>query len=169
MAQKISRFYPSCNPVILAPKFFCPPNGCISYWQSSPTRQNSSLQSFSTDHFEYASWKRHSQVLMRIRKATKKRSILVTKLPLKYRFCSKSFLERWTSDQLNTFTTYVSSLLGVIAIEFSNHAQNWGQIQCSTGQRFIFPKWLCYKIHTLITLPISHQLKIEIVVRGQNP
>ena len=70
------QFYPSCNPVILAPKFFCPPNGCISYWQSSPTRQNSSLQSFSTDHFEYASWKRHSQVLMRIRKATKKRSIL---------------------------------------------------------------------------------------------
>ena len=34
---------------------------------------------------------------------------------LKYGFCKKS-------DQLNTFATYLSSLLGVIAIAFSNHA-----------------------------------------------
>ena len=81
MDNNLWQFYPSCSPVIWAPKFFCSPNGCISYWQSSPTRQNSSLQSFSTDHFEYASWKRHSQVLMRIRKVTKKRSILITNLP----------------------------------------------------------------------------------------
>ena len=36
---------------------------------------------------------------------------------LKYGFCNNSFRKRWTSDQLNTFTTYLSSLLGVIAID----------------------------------------------------
>ena len=51
---------------------------------------------------------------------------------LKYGFCSIS--ERWTSDQLNTFTTYLSSLLGVIAEYNSNHAQKWGQIWCKSGQ-----------------------------------
>ena len=42
--------------------------------------------------------------------------------------------ERWNSDELNTFTTYLSSLLGVIAIVFSNHAQKWGQICCKSVQ-----------------------------------
>ena len=49
---------------------------------------------------------------------------------LKYGFCNKVFSERWNSDQLNTFTTYLSSLFGVIAEYNSNHAQKWGQI-CS--------------------------------------
>jgi hypothetical protein len=35
---------------------------------------------------------------------------------------------------LNTFTTYLSSLLGVIAIVFSNHAQKWGQLCCKSVQ-----------------------------------
>ena len=43
-------------------------------------------------------------------------------------FVTKSFSERWNSDQLTTFTTYLSSLLGVIAIVLSNHVQKWGQI-----------------------------------------
>ena len=53
---------------------------------------------------------------------------------LKYGFCNKVISERWNSDQLNTFTTYLSSLLGVIAIVFSNHVQKWGQICCESGQ-----------------------------------
>ena len=44
--------------------------------------------------------------------------------------------ERWTSDQLNTFTTYSSSLLGVIAIVFSNHTQKCGKICCKSVQSF---------------------------------
>ena len=43
-------------------------------------------------------------------------------------------MERWTSDQLNTFTTNLSSLLGVIAEYNSNHAQKWGQICCNSVQ-----------------------------------
>ena len=54
-----------------------------------------------------------------------------TKLKLKYGFCKKSLRK---NDQLNTFATYLSSLLGVIAIVFSNHAQKWGQICCKSGQ-----------------------------------
>ena len=42
--------------------------------------------------------------------------------------------ERWNSDELNTFTTYLSWLLGVIAIVFSNHAQKWWQICCKSVQ-----------------------------------
>ena len=53
---------------------------------------------------------------------------------LKYRFCNKVISERWNSDQLNTFTTYLSSLLGVIAEYNSNHAQKWGQICCKSVQ-----------------------------------
>ena len=33
-----------------------------------------------------------------------------------------------------SFTTYLSSLLGVIAIVFSNHAQKWEQICCKSVQ-----------------------------------
>ena len=51
---------------------------------------------------------------------------------LKYGFCNKVISERWNSDKLNTFTTYLSSLLGVIAIVFRNHAQKWGQICCKS-------------------------------------
>ena len=51
---------------------------------------------------------------------------------LKYGFCNKVISERWNSDQLNTFTTYLYSLLGEVA------------------KYNFFPKWLCYKIHTLI-------------------
>ena len=53
---------------------------------------------------------------------------------LKYGFCNKVILERWNSDQLTTFTTYLSSLLDVIAEYNSNHAQKWGQICCESGQ-----------------------------------
>ena len=35
---------------------------------------------------------------------------------------------------MNTFTTALSSLLGVIAIVFSNHAQRWGQRCCKSVQ-----------------------------------
>ena len=78
---------------------------------------------------------------------------------LKYGFSNKVISERWNSDKLNTFTTYLSLLLGV------NHAQKWGQIwdysnmlkKCSTCQSFIFPKWLCYKIHTLVKLLVLNQ------------
>ena len=42
--------------------------------------------------------------------------------------CNKVISERWISDELTTFTTYLSSLLGVIADCNSNHAQKWGQI-----------------------------------------
>ena len=50
--------------------------------------------------------------------------------------------EWWTSDQLNTFWTYLSSLLDMIAIAPSNHAQKWGQIcwksvQLVRGSSFI--------------------------------
>ena len=38
-------------------------------------------------------------------------------------FVTKSFQKDENSDQLNTFTTYLSSLLGVIAEYNSNHAQ----------------------------------------------
>ena len=47
---------------------------------------------------------------------------------LKYQFWKKVTSEKWNSDALNTFTTYLSSLLGVIAIVFSNHAQKWRQM-----------------------------------------
>ena len=47
---------------------------------------------------------------------------------LKYQFWKNVTLEKMNSDGLNTFTTYFSSLLGVIAIVFSNHAQKWRQI-----------------------------------------
>ena len=47
---------------------------------------------------------------------------------LKYQFWKNVTSEKWNSDGLNTFTTYLSSLLGVIAIVFSNHAQKWRQI-----------------------------------------
>ena len=47
---------------------------------------------------------------------------------LKYGFC------RWNSDQLNTFTTFLYTLLGVIAKYDSNHAQKWGQICCKSVQ-----------------------------------
>ena len=47
---------------------------------------------------------------------------------LKYGFCNKVTSERWNSDQLNTFTTYLYSLLGVIAEYNRNHDQKWGQI-----------------------------------------
>ena len=53
---------------------------------------------------------------------------------LKYQFWKNVTSEKWNSDQLTTFTTYLSSLLGVIAIVFSNHAQKWGQICCESGQ-----------------------------------
>ena len=53
---------------------------------------------------------------------------------LKYGFCNKVISERWNSDELNTFTTYLFSLLGVIAIVFSNHAQKWEQICCKIVQ-----------------------------------
>ena len=53
---------------------------------------------------------------------------------LKYGFCNKVISERWNSDELNTFTTYLSSLLGVIAEYNSNHAQKWGQICCKSVQ-----------------------------------
>ena len=56
------------------------------------------------------------------------------KQTLKYGFCNKVISERWNSDELNTFTTYLSSLLGVISIVFSNHAQKWGQICCKSVQ-----------------------------------
>ena len=36
--------------------------------------------------------------------------------------------------KMNTFTTYLFSLLGVIAIVFRNHAQKWGQICCKSVQ-----------------------------------
>ena len=53
---------------------------------------------------------------------------------LKYGFCNKVISERWNSDQLNTFTTHLSSLLGMIAEYNSNHAQKWGQICCESVQ-----------------------------------
>ena len=34
---------------------------------------------------------------------------------LKYGFCNKVISERWNSYQLNTFTTYLSAILGMIA------------------------------------------------------
>ena len=53
---------------------------------------------------------------------------------LKYGFCNKVILERWNSVQLNTITTHLSSLLGVIAIVFSNQAQKWEKIFCKSVQ-----------------------------------
>ena len=53
---------------------------------------------------------------------------------LKYQFWKNVTSEKWNSDGLNTFTTYLSSLLGVIAIVFSNHAQKWRQICCESVQ-----------------------------------
>ena len=47
---------------------------------------------------------------------------------LKYQFWKNVTSEKWNSDGLNTFTTYLSSLLGVIAEYNSNHAQKWRQI-----------------------------------------
>ena len=44
---------------------------------------------------------------------------LISKCPLKYQFWKNVTSEKWNSDGLNTFTTYLSSLLGVIAIVFS--------------------------------------------------
>ena len=38
-------------------------------------------------------------------------------LLLVYGFCNKVISERWNSDQLYTFTSYLSSLLGVIALQ----------------------------------------------------
>ena len=47
---------------------------------------------------------------------------------LKYQFWKNVTLEKWNSGGLNTFGHFLSSLLGVIAIVFSNHAQKWRQI-----------------------------------------
>ena len=47
---------------------------------------------------------------------------------LKYQFWKNVTSEKWNSGGLNTFTTYLSSLLGVIAEYNSNHAQKWRQI-----------------------------------------
>ena len=57
---------------------------------------------------------------------------------LKYGFCNKVISERWNSDQLTTFTTYLSSLLDLIAEYNSNHAQNWWQICCESVQLIRF-------------------------------
>ena len=51
---------------------------------------------------------------------------------------------------LNTFTTYLSSLLGVIAIVFSNHAQKWQQIYCKSVQLVRVSSFRNDKIHTLV-------------------
>ena len=53
---------------------------------------------------------------------------------LKYQFWKNVTSEKWNSDGLNTFTTYLSSLLGVIAEYNSNHAQKWRQICCKGVQ-----------------------------------
>ena len=53
---------------------------------------------------------------------------------LKYGFCNKVISKRWNSDQLTTFTTYLSSLLGMITIVFSNHAQKRRQIWLKSVQ-----------------------------------
>ena len=51
---------------------------------------------------------------------------------LKYGFCNKSFRK---DEPLTSWTLLLlSSLLGVIAIVFSNHAQKWGQICCKSVQ-----------------------------------
>ena len=47
---------------------------------------------------------------------------------LKYQFWKNVTSEKWNSGGLNTFGHILSSLLGVIAIVFSNHAQKWRQI-----------------------------------------
>ena len=49
-------------------------------------------------------------------------------LYLKYGFCNKVISERWNSDQLNTFATYLSSLLGGFAGYNDKITQKWGQI-----------------------------------------
>jgi hypothetical protein len=49
---------------------------------------------------------------------------------LKYGICNKSFRK----DEPLTSWTYLSSLLDLIAIVFSNHAQKWGQILCKSVQ-----------------------------------
>ena len=53
---------------------------------------------------------------------------------LKYQFWKNVTSEKWNSGGLNTFTTYLSSLLGVIAEYNSNHAQKWRQICCESVQ-----------------------------------
>ena len=68
-------------------------------------------------------------------------------------FCIK--VKLW---QVEHFWTYLTSLLGVIVIVFSNHAQKvrtnmlW---KWSTGQSFIFPKWHSFKIGTLASKQVS--------------
>ena len=86
-----------------------------------------------TDSEVFILYAESSQILLKIYLIL----ILLTFMYLKYGFCNKVISERWTSKQLNTFTTYLSSILGVIPIVF------WKK--CSTGQRCIFPRWLLTK------------------------
>ena len=62
--------------------------------------------------------------------------------------------EKCNSVELNNFSTYLSSLLGLIAIVFCNHAHKRGQICCQNvqlvrGSSFRNHEMTCYKIHTL--------------------
>ena len=54
---------------------------------------------------------------------------------LKYQFWKNVTSEKWNSDTLNTFGHFLSSLLGVIATVFSNHAQKWRQKVSKSVQR----------------------------------
>ena len=53
---------------------------------------------------------------------------------LKYGFCDKSFQKDEPLTSWTLFSTYLSSLLGVIAGYNSNHAQKCGQICCKSVQ-----------------------------------
>ena len=77
---------------------------------------------------------------------------LLEKNRLKYEFCKKSLRKDEPLTSWTLFWAYLSSLLGGFAVVPSGFAvvptQKWWQTcskKCSTGQRFIFLKWLLTK------------------------
>ncbi len=58
--------------------------------------------------------------------------------------------EKCNSGELNTFTTYLSSLLGLIAEYTSNHVQKFRTNMLFNWSEFHLSKMTCYKIHALI-------------------
>ena len=62
---------------------------------------------------------------------------------VKYGFCNKSFQkDRPTSDQLNNFTTYLSSLLGLVAEYNSNHAiKVFNSTELHFSEIYFFQNW----------------------------
>ena len=92
-------------------------------------------------------------------------SVCITKVPILKEFTS----EKCNSVELNTFTTYLSSLLGVIDEYNSNHAQKWGKYveKVFNLTEFHFSEVTSFKIGTLDgTILYEHFLDFQFKAIG---